>query len=209
MKTINNHKLLLDKSEILYDKPFNTESLAADWEITGGDWWVEDGILNGVYRENGGGLVYSKANYPGNIMLDFFGRTVSPCDNDLNFTWHAAGWDYEHNDAGISYIAGLQGWWEAKAGIERYPECMLEAKNGMFPYKPGQFYHIQAGIVEGVNFIFVDGQLVLELRDPNPIDSEKYGKIGFGTYCSFNQYRDFKLYQLAYEDATFTYTPNF
>lgn len=209
MKAVKNHRLLLDQSEILYDRPFSPQSLHEDWEITGGEWWVENGILNGRYRENGGGLIYCRGNYPGNIMLDFTGRTVAPCNNDLNFTWYSAGWDDERNDAGISYIAGLQGWWEGKAGIERYPECALEAKTGIMPYTPGEFYRIQAGIVEGVNFIFVNGELVTELGDPDPIDCSKYGKVGLGTYCSFNQYRDFKIYRLAFEDAAFTYTPNF
>lgn len=209
MITVDCNKLLLEKSKILYDKPFSEDSLHSDWEITGGEWWVEDGVLNGRFRGNGGGLIYSKENYPGDIMLDFYGRTVAPCNNDLNFTWCAAGWDYERNDADISYIAGLQGWWEGKAGIERYPQCALSSKTEIFQYTPGEFYHIQAGIVKGVSFIFVNGKLVIDLRDPDPIDSKKYGKIGFGTYCSFNQYKNFKLYRLASEKASFTYTPNF
>ena len=209
MVTVNNNILLLEKSKILYDRPFSQQSLHEDWEATGGEWWVENGVLSGKYRENAGGLIYSKQSYPGNIMLDFYGRTVAPCNNDLNFTWCSAGWNYANNDAGISYIAGLQGWWESKAGIERYPECTIAAKTANFSYTPGEYYHIQAGIVEGVSFIFVNGKLIIDLCDPNPIDSTKYGKIGLGTYCSFNQYRDFKLYQLAFEKAEFSYTPNF
>jgi hypothetical protein len=209
MTSIKGRSILLNQSEILYDRKFTEQSLKEDWEITAGEWWTEDGIMNGRFRGNGGGILYSKASYPGDIMLDFYGRTVAPSNNDLNFTWCSAGWDFEKNDSGIGYIAGLQGWWESKVGIERYPKCVIAAKTAIFDFEPGRFYHIQAGILHGSCFIFIDDRLAIEMSDPDPIDSNKYGRIGLGTYCSFNQYKDFKIYKLASEKVKFSYTPQF
>lgn len=202
-------KILLDKSELLYDKPFSAGNLNEDWDIATGEWWVDDGWLTGRIRENGGGLIYSRNNYTSDILLDFSGRMVPPCTNDLNFIWHAQGWDFKNNDSGIGYIAGIKGWWTGKTGIERYPECNLQATTSILDFEPGRTYHIQAGIVQGISFIFVNSNLVIELKDPDPIDSEKYGKVGFGAFCSYIQVRDLKIYQLATEDVCMQYTSQF
>lgn len=207
MFNIMGKKILLDKSEILYNRPFSDDSIKEDWDIATGEWRVENGWLAGKNIINGGGIIYSKNTYPGDIMLDFYGRTVPPCNHDLNFTWCSEGWDYSKNDAGISYIAGIEGWWTSKTGIEKYPECNLQAMTSLLDFKPGRIYHIQAGILQNYCFIFVDGKLAVEMRDSNPIDSKKFGKIGFGTYCSSIQIRDFKLYGLVSEDAHMEYTP--
>ncbi len=98
----------LDSSEILFSEDFGKNGLM-NWEPASGSWTVEDGWLTGFIRENAGGMIYSKKNFPEDIMMDFIGRTVPPCGNDLNFTWNTMGWDKEKNDAGIGYIGGIQG----------------------------------------------------------------------------------------------------
>lgn len=209
MLNIMGKRILPDKSELLFDKPFSTQSLKENWDIASGEWWIDNGWLTGRNRENGGGLIYSRGNYTGNIMLDFYGRTVPPCSNDLNFTWCAQGWDFKKNDAGIGYIAGINGWWSGKTGMEKYPECNIQATTSLLDFEAGRTYHIQAGIIQGQCFIFVEGKLAIELKDPNPIDSEKYGKVGFGTYCSFIQVRDLKIYRLVTKVVNMHYTPQF
>ncbi|MEA4889142.1 MAG: hypothetical protein VB070_06735 [Clostridiaceae bacterium] len=209
MLDIMGKRILANQSQILYDRPFSRESLNEDWAVADGEWWIEDGWLTGRIYENRGGFIYTKNNYAGDIMLDFYGRTVPPCNNDLNFTWHSQGWDKCQNDAGIGYIAGLNGWWTGKTGIEKYPECKIQATTSIQKFEAGRSYHIQAGSVQGQCFIFVDGRLAIELKDPSPIDSVEYGKVGFGTYCSYIQVRDFKLFRPATEDVSLEYTAHF
>ena len=52
---------------------------------------------------------------------------LSPCNNDLNFVLKAEGWDYERNDAARGFIGGLNGWYDKKAGFEKYPLCDTQA----------------------------------------------------------------------------------
>ena len=120
MLYIMSKEIDVEKSEILYAPVFDEQTLAQDWEVSGGDWSVENGWVTGTYRENAGGLIYTYREFPGDIMLDFKAKSIPPCNNDLNFSWKTTGWDYEINDAAEGYIAGLNGWWENKAGIERY-----------------------------------------------------------------------------------------
>ncbi len=197
----------LDQSPILAEGPRTTEELNRDWEYKNGVWKVENGWIDGKHTGNSGGILYSKKHFPGNVLLEFEGRTVPPCDNDLNFTWRAEGWDNEHDDAGISYIAGLGGWWENKTGIEHYPECRCRSVTSLIPLEAGKLYFIQAGDIDGHCFIFVDGKLVIEMFDPDPITA--YGKVGLGTYASWIQVRNFRIRQITSHPNTMEYTPSF
>ena len=68
------HKRIdIDASPVLYDKPFTPESLTADWEIRGGEWFCEDGALSAA---------------SGTVCLSFFAGGLSrqcaagfPCRN--------------------------------------------------------------------------------------------------------------------------------
>lgn len=183
----------LDRSDVLYDRPFSRESLAEDFLVPAGDWSVEDGWLWGRIQANAGGFAYSRTLYPGNVLLDFTAQTVPPCDHDLNFTWRSEGWDEGKGDAGRGYIAGLSGWYEGKSGIERYPETTAQAMTSLFHLEPGRSYHVQAGTVEDRCFIFLDGALLVDLKDPAPLSDPAYGRIGLGVFYSSVRFRDLKV----------------
>ena len=209
MLKITNKQIDLDRSEILYEKPFSKASLMEDFEISGGTWTVEEGWLTGLFRENAGALVYLKKEFPGDILLDFIGRTVPPCDNDLNFTFKTKGWDYEKNDADRGYIGGLGGWWDNKAGIEHYPQCTPWASTELLKLESGKEYHIQTGSIGDHCFLIVDGVIVTELYDPNAEEFKDCHRVGLGSYCSHVQFRDFKVIRPYWEKTSFVYTPKF
>lgn len=88
----------------------------------------------------------------------------------------------------------MQGWWLGKTGIEKCPyECNVEALTGMHRFVPEQEYHIQAGRVGTRLFLFIDGELAVELTDNQPI--ENHGRVGLGVYASKVAFRDFKVYK--------------
>jgi len=109
----------------------------------------------------------------------------------------------------MAYVAGVEGWWEGKVGIEKSPDYGLTVCTPLFNFTPGDIYHIQCGSIDGHCFVFIDGKLVLEVTDPNPIDSQKYGKIGFEAYCSFIQVRNLKVRSISWESAVQRYEPEF
>lgn len=199
-------KTEVSEGELLFREDFS-DGWESRWEITGGEWTAKDGAVTGLYRGNAGGLIYTNEEFKGDIILDFYGKILSPCNNDLNFSFRTKGWDYGANDADVGYIAGLNGWWNNRTGIERYPSCELHAMNASFVAESDREYHIQTGIVGKVCFIAVDGALTVQMGDPDPIT--EYNRVGLGTYCSHITFRDFKIYRANSRQVPLRYTPKF
>ncbi len=202
MLRIIQQDIIPEESELLYQTNFANGELEKDFEIGRGDWKFVDGWLQGEWGRDGGALIYSKQEYLGDVLLDFEARTVPPCDNDLNFTFCAKGWNEAGNTADVSYIGGLQGWWLGKTGLEKYPKCDVSTMTSMHHFVAGKTYHIQTGRVGKRLFIFIDGELAVECVDPDPLP---YGKIGFGVYASKAQFRNLKVYRPLVKDFRTTY----
>ena len=202
---ITGKKIDLNALELLYSAEFSESSDLDDFEVTGGDWRVEDGWLIGSINEDRGGLIYSNRSFDCDVIIDFEAMAIPPCDNDLNFTWHADGWNYEKNDASRGYIAGLGGWWLNRAGIEKYPDFKLYCSTGSYPLKSGKIYRITAGSIEGHCFIYADGELIVEVTDPEYKTLLPYGRVGFGTYASAIKFRNLKVYRAGFETVRFKY----
>lgn len=196
-------------SPVLFSEPFSSQSLASHWEVAAGQWQAQDGWLTGILRDNAGGMVFTRARFPGDVMIDFTARTIPPCCNDLNFVWNAEGWDAVQNDCGVGYIGGIGGWWEGKLGLEHYPECRFRSTTSLFPLEAGRTYHVQAGSIGGHCFIVVDGKVALEAADPNPIDTARYNRVGLGVYSSQVQFRDFVVRKIQWNPLQLAYDPNF
>lgn len=197
-----------EKMEILYAEPFTPESFARDFQVRAGEWRVEDGWLTGRNRENFAAMAISRRDFFGDVMLDFEARTLPPCTHDINVMWNGS-WNEATNTRDVAYVMGLQGWWNGKVGFERSPEYTLNAGTPLFDFHPGQTYHMQCGSIGGHVFCIVDGRLLLEVTDPNPIDSAKYGRVGFEAYCSQLQFRNFKVRRAACVPLEETYRVEF
>ncbi len=201
-------EILIDQSTLLFHDTF-FDGWERNWEITGGEWKAENGVLTGIYRGNAGGIIYTKQCFDGDVMLDFYGMIIPPCSNDMNCTWRAKGWNFEVGDADVGYIAGINGWWHSYTGIERYPQCSPRALSQAFRAEPGVEYHINAGIIGGQSFIAVDGNVIVILSEDDPINDPECGRVGLGTYCSQIAFRDFKVYRPTWKEAETNYTPEF
>lgn len=201
-------QLLPEKMEILYNTPFTEKSLAEDFEIKAGKWYVEEGWLVGENRTNFAAMVISKADYFGPILLEFDAQTILPCTHDINVMWHGS-WNEKTNTRDIAYVAGLEGWWDGKVGFEKSPEYRLNVGTQLFEFEPGRVYHMTVGDIDGHIFVAVDGRLVLEVTDPEPIDGGTYGKIGFEAYCSRLKFKNLCIKRVTWTDTPKEYTPEF
>lgn len=206
MLKLLNKEIDLDKSVVLDDQLTREEHFDRKWSVQSGEWRVEGEWLTGK-KQAGSGLLLSRDDYPGDVMIECEARTVLPSSHDIDFMWNAT-WG-EEQEGRTAYIVGIQGWMEGKAGFEKLPGYGLVAMTPLFNFQPGQIYHVMVGSIKGHCFLFLDGKLIIEMTDPNPIDSQKHAKIGLEVYGSHIQFRHLKVRQIAWRSRKMSYAPEF
>ena len=208
MIQLTRKQLFPEQMEVLYQTPFTPESVAEDFIAKSGTWTVEDGWLKGYTRENGPGMILSKQDFFGDILMEFDASTTLPSTHDVNVTWHAE-WEEAKNSLGTAYVAGLAGWWDQKIGFEISPAYTFAVFTQAIPFVPGKVYHVTVGDLNGHFFLDLDGTLVLEGTDPAPMDHNRYGKIGFGAFCSSVKFKNLKVKRITYQEDPKNYSPEF
>jgi len=201
-------QILLDSSDVLYNRGITEEEFSTNWTVHHSEWHVENGWLVGKNRGNWPGMVILKQDFPGNVLVEFEAQTISPSSHDINVMWNGE-WLAGEDQRGTAYVAGLQGWWTGKVGIEKSNEYRFMVGTPLFGFVPGKIYKIQAGSIDGHCFILADGKLLLEAMDPDPIDNKKYTKVGFEAYSSQIRIRNIVIRQIAWEPVDMTYKPEF
>lgn len=196
----------LTQSEILWKKGFTPEILASDFEVGSGEWTVVDGKLRGSHPAPGGGMLYTRKSWPGDIVIDFTGYLEPPYDHDLNFVLKTEGYDRVKNDAGRGYIGGISGWYEQKAGIEKYPTCFPAALMKGIGVKAGESYRMQAGAIGGHIFLALNGEALVEMYDDTYTDFDDFGHVGIGLFASVAVVSDLTIYRPFWQERMQSYS---
>lgn len=198
-------KILVDKSPVIlsYSPDENWEKI---WDNKCGNWYYEDGYLIGSEPENKGGILLSRECFEKDVMLTFTVSSVLPATRDLNAVICTT-WDEETNYLKKGYVVGLNGWYEDKSGIERFPECELRALTSLYKYTPGTEVRITTGSIEGHSFIMADGVLIEELIDG--MDPIKGGYVGFSPYSTVLKIKDIEIREICWEERKQFYVPEF
>ena len=197
-------KILWDQSEVLmhYHPDEHWQEI---WDAKLGHWECKDGYLIGSEPGNFGGILLSKEYYADNVMMRFKMSTVLPATRDLNAVFCTT-WDDSVNYLKKSYVVGLNGWYENKSGIERFPEEELRSLTSLYQYTPGTEVEILTGAIDGHCFLFADGVLVQELIDRDGI---RGGHVGFSPYSTALKIRDIEVRKIAWEKREQIYEPEF
>ena len=195
-------KILVDESEIVFE--YHGEENYLDYfDVKLGNWKYEDKALIGTELENRGGIILTKQKFDYDIMMTFKVSTVLPATRDLNAVW-CTEWNDETNYLGNSYVCGLNGWYENKAGIERCGENEFYTSTSLYNYKPGEQVEMTCGSINGHCFMFVDGVLISEFKD-------NYGLIGgyagISPYCTSLKITDLVIRKIKWERRKQRYTP--
>lgn len=205
-------KIIIDKSPVIF-----TYNPGDDWEqywdVMTGKWKVENGYLIGEEPGNFGGILMSKEYYEDDVMFTFTIGTVLPATRDVNAVF-CANWNEKRDYIGESYVCGLNGWYEDKAGIERILESSKEggdqrgaySTTAAYRYQPGTEVRMTAGSINGHTFMVVDDVLITELIDPMPI---RGGHVGFSAYCTKLKIKDIKVQKIYWEEFIQLYKPEF
>ena len=199
---IRNSEILLSIDE------FDDETLKRHFDIKSGTWQTENGWAVGKNPEMCPGMIVSKDDFTGNVMMTITAATVKPSTHDINIMINGE-WDEEKDIRGNAYVAGLEAFWHGNIGFEKSPEYKLTAATQLFDYVPEKEYELTLGNIGGKIFVLVDGKLCLEITDPDPLDETRYGKIGMEAYSSCWRFRNLKVRKIKYEEVKEYYNPEF
>ena len=199
----------LKNSEVIFEKEsFCPECFSEIFEVKSGEWTVEDGWAVGKNPKMCPGMIVSKADFFGDVMVEITAKMVAPSTHDINVMINGE-WDEEKDERGLAYVAGVEAFWHGNVGFEKSPEYKLTAATPMFKFDPEVEHNFKMGNAGGKIFVLVDDELCLEITDPDPLDTSKYGKIGFEAYSSWWKFKGLKVYKLKYEKIEEYYNPEF
>ena len=198
-------RILVDRSPVVL-RCVPEENWQELFEPKGGKWYYEDGWLIGSEPENKGGILLSRQSFDKDVMLSFTVASVLPATRDLNAVYCTT-WDEEAGYLKKSYISGLNGWYEGKSGIERFPEDEMRSLTPLYRYEPGKEVRITTGAIQGHNFLLVDGVLIQELVDN--LDPIVGGRVGFSPYSTVLRIRDIEVREICWEERVQSYLPEF
>ena len=201
-------KILIRESEILFNRESFTPADLSLFNFHHSDWNIVNGWLEGKNPGNHPGMAILKQDFKGNILVEFDAQTITPSTHDINVMWNGE-WIDSLDQRGTAYVAGLEGWWTGKVGIEKSPEYTFMLGTGLFDFEPGKTYRIQAGSIEGHCFILADGVLLLEGMDPDPIDHQKFTRVGFEAYSSHIRLKNVIIRRIRWEPVEMYYDPEF
>lgn len=199
----------LKGSEVLWEQEtFDESSFAENFVVKSGSWSVEDGWVIGKNPDMCPGMIVSKKDFFGEIMLEVTAKMVAPSTHDINIMINGE-WNEEKNCRGNAYVAGLEAFWHGNVGFEKSPEYKLTVATRLLSFDPEKEYNFKLGNINGKIFVMVDDVVCLEITDPDPIDANKYGKIGFEAFSSWWKFKGVKVYKLKYERTGEYYCPEF
>jgi hypothetical protein len=198
------------KNSVLIHKvdEFDEKTFDDNFVIKSGEWYVEDGWVVGKNPEMCPGMIVSRADFFGHVMVEITAKMVKPATHDINVMINGE-WDEEKDERGMAYVAGVEAFWHGNVGFEKSPEYKLTAATPLFDFDPDVEHNFKMGNVDGKIFVIVDDMLALEIQDPDPLDVNKYGKIGFEAYSSFWKFKNLRVYKLCYEKITEYYNKEF
>lgn len=208
MLQLLNKEIDLDKSLVLFETPITENNLNRLFITHNSHWTVADGWLTGRNPDESAGMAILRQDFPGDILMEFECRTILPSTHDINFMWNGE-WSESLNSCGNAYIGSICGWYTGRVGIEKSPQYRLNATTPNNSFEPGKTFRVQAGSIAGDCFIFIDGELAIEVTDPDPLDNNLYTKIAFTAWSSFIQIKNIIIRQISWRSVELKYSREF
>ena len=203
------HDVDLAGSELLFSMDtFDDAAFSDNFIIKSGNWYTQDGWVVGKNGQMNPGMIVSKNDFFGNVMVEITAKMEGTSTHDVNVMINGE-WDEEKDERGNAYVAGVEAFWHGNIGFEKSPEYKLTAATNLFDFDPQKEHVFKFGNISGKIFVIVDDKLCLEITDPDPLDVNKYGKIGFEAYSSWWKFKNLRVYKIKYEEIKEYYNPEF
>ncbi len=170
---------------LVFSDDFEREAIGDDWLQRSGKWRLVDGTLHVQGDKNDG--IWLNRPLPERVRIEFDARSESP-DGDLKFEIFCT--EQRHQ---TGYIAVLGGWQNSISIIARLDEHGEDRKEADAQVDVGKVHRFVVVRTDDTLRWFVDGQFVLQYKDPAPIRGAYFG---FNNWASSAFYDNLAIYQL-------------
>jgi hypothetical protein len=163
---------------------FERIQLGKDYKKTGGDWRIEAGELHVHGAKNH--PLWLLRTLPHDVRVEFDARSESP-EGDIKVEVFGDGASYAKQDsyAATSYVIIFGGWNNSRNVLARMDEHGSDRVVGT-PRKvePGHTYRFLIERIGGILTVWVNGNLLLEMDDPEPLRGRGHDHFGFNNWQS-------------------------
>jgi hypothetical protein len=167
-----------------FSDDFNRTQLGAAYEKTGGNWRIENGELHVKGAENH--PLWLLRTLPRDLRVEFDARSESP-EGDIKVELFGDGASHATGDTytATSYVVVFGGWNNSKNVLARMDEHGEDRVVGK-PRKvePGTTYRFRIERIGGTLTVWVDGELLLQMDDPEPLEGRGHDHFGFNNWQS-------------------------
>jgi hypothetical protein len=177
-----------------FSDDFEREELGPRWSDTSG-WRIRDGQVFSAGTHNQ--ALWLKVPLPADALIELDARSESPA-GDIKFELYGDG---ENHASGYILIFG--GWNNTISTIARLDEHGSDRqelrRRGLV--EPGRSYHFRVERRGGALRWFVDGKLLLDFYDPEPLRGEGHDRFAFNNWESQLYFDNLRIRPLADEAA--------
>ncbi len=176
----------LDGGTLLFSDTFDRQELGPDWLTRSGRWEIKDGWLHVREGDKNEGAWLNRP-LPERVRVEFDARSLSD-DGDIKFEIFNT--EQRHQ---TGYIAILGGWKNSVSIIARLDEHGEDRLEADARVVKGKVHRFTAVRTDRTLRWFVDGNLVLQYVDSNPIRGPHFGFNNWVTDVYFDNLKVFEL----------------
>jgi hypothetical protein len=169
----------------VFSDDFQRDKPGDRWTQRSGKWDVKDGWLHCAGDKNEG--IWLNVPLPDRVRVEFDARSQSE-DGDLKFEIFAT--DQRHQ---AGYIVIMGGWKNTVSIIARLNEHGEDRIEKDLSVEKGRTYRFAAVRTDGTLSWFVDGRLVAQYPDEDPIRGRYFGFNDWATDVYFDNLKVFRL----------------
>lgn len=170
---------------LVFSDDFERQDIGTNWLNKSGKWQMKDGWLHVQGDENAG--VWLNSPLPDRTRVEFDAKSLSS-DGDLKFEIFARAKEHQ-----TGYIAILGGWKNKISIIARLNEHGEDRLESDANVTIGKVHHFTAVRTDNVLKWYVDGNLILQFPDKDPIDGVYFA---FNNWASDAWYDNLKIFEL-------------
>lgn len=167
-----------------YSDDFERTQLGDDWHNTGGPWQVRDGALRVRGARNR--PLWLRRTLPRDVRIEFDVKSDSP-EGDIKVEVFGDGSSRATSESytATSYVVIFGGWGNSTNLIARMDEHGADRAEGpRRPVEQGRVYHVVIEREGDTIRAEVDGELLAELEDPEPLEGRGHDHFAFNNWQS-------------------------